>query len=82
MSTLKYTNLRFIHPAAWSITLLASSPPDIIFYGWMGSIAGWLVWAKLGMMAVISHSMLFLERAVFPVADGVGLGCILSCGCP
>ena len=37
-------------PIAWSITLLVSMLPDILFRELTGGLPAWLFWTKLGLM--------------------------------
>ena len=52
MNTIPPADRKLIIPITWAIILLGSSLPDIIYHEWTGSIPGWLVWVKLGILSV------------------------------
>jgi membrane protease YdiL (CAAX protease family) len=51
MNTTPSASRKYTFAAAWIMTLLASSLPDVVFYTLAGVVPNWLVWGKLGMLA-------------------------------
>ena len=75
MNTTPTADRKIIIPVAWTLILLGSSLPDILYYEWTGNVTGWLVWAKLGILAAFLVLCYFWKaiRSLWQLAIVLGM---------